>query len=666
MTLVPSRAPELLGVTVPRSALEAGLLVLGLGLGILLWAARRRTVARIHDRMLESITNLATDAIVVMNAKGHIVTWNGGAERIFGYEAREVIDKPIWRMMPAPAEQYAELFRSVADGSLSLPGVPIEMTAARRDGSEFPTEVAVSRWEEHGDVFVLCIFRDISQRKRADAELRASTELAQGVLNGATEVSIIATDSEGTITVFNAGAVRLLGYEAAEVVGRQTPLFLHDSAEIIARALELGTEPGVDVLFSEAREGRSETREWTYVGAHGARVPVLMRVTAMCDDRGELRGFVVVASDLSAQRRAERRYDMANEAFRRAFDAAPLGVVLVRPDLSCLHANPAFVELIGYDLATLREMSMPDLAALTDAETEQLGLEFEGLLNGSAFSHLGEYHLVRADGSTAWATVNTSIIRDEQGDPALFVAHVEDITERRRAHDALVNALDSQMEATRRLEEVDRAKSDFVSMVSHELRTPVTSILGYLELLTDGELGELSANQRGAIDVAHRNATRLEGLISDLLALSRLESTDVVPKIAPVDIGAVVRSAITTMLPAAAKRRQQLVTTVETEGGIVLGDEHQLEQAIVNLIANAVKFTPDEGTITVHAWETAEDVCVSVGDTGIGIPAGEQASVFEKFYRSTQETVRRIQGTGLGLAIVKGTVEQHNGSIGLV
>ncbi len=222
---------------------------------------------------------------------------------------------------------------------------------------------------------------------------------------------------------------------------------------------------------------------------------------------------------------------------------------------------------------------------------------------------------------------------------------------------------DQERQLVVRLKELDQAKSDFVSSVSHELRTPLTSIMGYAEMLRDGEAGELTGEQDGMLAVVERNTERLLALIEDLLTLSRIESGAFRVTLSPVDVGEVVRRAVPAFAPEVAERRIDLGVDVDADLPRVAGDAFQLERVVLNLVSNAVKFTPECGQVrvAVRAVSDGTGAELVVSDTGIGIPVEEQGRLFTRFYRSS--TAKGIRGTGLGLAIVKGVVENHAGTI---
>lgn len=234
-------------------------------------------------------------------------------------------------------------------------------------------------------------------------------------------------------------------------------------------------------------------------------------------------------------------------------------------------------------------------------------------------------------------------------------------------------------EAYDRLKELDRLKSNFLASVSHELRTPLTSIMGYGEMLAEGIAGPLNAEQAEFVQTIRAKSDQLLGLIVSLLDLSKLESGTMAMHRRSVAIADVLREAVSTLTPAAAKKHVRLVASASDDLARLDGDPDRLRQVFINLAENAIKFTSAGGEVRLDARERedeAEDLPglvlvaplrrsleVRVSDTGIGIPESERARVFDAFYQVDQSSTREHGGAGLGLSIVKRLVEAHGGSI---
>ncbi|MGN7246494.1 ATP-binding protein [Janibacter anophelis] len=215
------------------------------------------------------------------------------------------------------------------------------------------------------------------------------------------------------------------------------------------------------------------------------------------------------------------------------------------------------------------------------------------------------------------------------------------------------------------LEDLDRQKSDFTATTSHELRTPLTSIAGYLELLVDGDFGELSPPQVRALDVVSRNVDRLRALIDDLLLLNRLDSgqADTARTRHDVRTGA---ARVTEQLAPVARAAQVRLELVQDDAPIpVSGDAQQFERAVGNLASNAVKFTPAGGSVILRTTRVGQEVHITCADTGMGIPAEDRERLFTRFFRASNAQEGHVPGTGLGLVIVQTIAEAHGGHVEL-
>ncbi len=251
---------------------------------------------------------------------------------------------------------------------------------------------------------------------------------------------------------------------------------------------------------------------------------------------------------------------------------------------------------------------------------------------------------------------------DGQGDDHVVVVF-RDVTERHRAEQALTAALSTELEAVQRLRELERVKSDFVSTVSHELRTPITSIIGYLELLSEGAVGDLDDAQGALVARVERNSHRLLLLVEDLLTLSQVESSRLTITAVPTDLRDVVSAALEAVAWLLGTRSLEVSVDVPDVPVRQDVDPAQLERMLANLLTNAVKFTPDGGRIELRLTVDDDASTLVVTDTGMGIPEAEQGRLFTRFFRSSTATEQAIQGTGLGLTIVQAIVTLHGGTV---
>jgi signal transduction histidine kinase/CheY-like chemotaxis protein len=213
--------------------------------------------------------------------------------------------------------------------------------------------------------------------------------------------------------------------------------------------------------------------------------------------------------------------------------------------------------------------------------------------------------------------------------------------------------------------EIAQMKNEFVSTVSHELRTPLTSIKGYVDLILDGDAGEINDIQREFLGIVKSNSDRLVALINDMLDISRIESGRVVLKIEPIDISDLVYDAVGTFKTIAEQSDIEMAAQIEEGLEPAAADRDRIGQVLTNLVSNAIKYSPGGGTVTVSARQDGDDIVVGVADEGLGISEEDQEQLFSKFYRVDSSHTQEIGGTGLGLSITKSIVELHGGRVWL-
>jgi PAS domain S-box-containing protein len=306
---------------------------------------------------------------------------------------------------------------------------------------------------------------------------------------------------------------------------------------------------------------------------------------------------------------------------------------------------------------------------------EELSRHAERLGTEPVFADIAAASAATEDSATLWQfrrhdgecrtlrmTV-TAVQEDEGGEITGHLCIAEDVTERESAHRALVTALDHERSAVDQLRELERVKADFVATVSHELRTPITSMVGYLELLEDGAAGDLTPAQLSLLERVERNGRRLQLLVEDLLMLSDIEARRMTIHPVATDLRGPVQAAYDALAPLLAGRRLDVSLFLPEQPVVHEADPEQVERLVLNLLTNAVKFTPDGGRVEARLkpGETLSEVVIR--DTGIGIPEQEQDQLFTRFFRSSTATHHAIQGTGLGLTIVQAIAGMHGGEI---
>jgi two-component system phosphate regulon sensor histidine kinase PhoR len=212
------------------------------------------------------------------------------------------------------------------------------------------------------------------------------------------------------------------------------------------------------------------------------------------------------------------------------------------------------------------------------------------------------------------------------------------------------------------LKRTEKIRKDFVANVSHELKTPLTSIKGFVEALQDGAINDpKQANQ--FLSIISQHAERMNKIISDLLQLSLIESEEFQLKIEPFAIKEVIEGVISMLKSSAEKKSQNIEIKLYSEEQKVLADKHRINQALTNLVDNAIRYSPEKSTITIQTEDKGDLIEIAIMDNGIGIPSKDLPRIFERFYTVDKGRSRESGGTGLGLSIVKHIIEVHNGKI---
>ena len=358
---------------------------------------------------------------------------------------------------------------------------------------------------------------------------------------------------------------------------------------------------------------------------------------------------------------ALERAALADDLLRRRSDERMAAIVqqasdvitVLDADLVVRHQTASAGRFLGYEAGTLTGRRLLELVHPDDLPAAE-----------TFFTDLGAQPGVRPEtefrvrsGAGTWVSIEAlgnNLLQDARVHG--IVVTIRDVTKRK----ALEEGLQLQVNE---LTELDRIKSDLVSTVSHELRTPLTTLVGHVEMLTDGDFGELSEDQRWAVQAIDRNSQRLLSLIEDMLTLAKIENGGLGLAVAPTDV----RDLFTDIEAAAAPlaRVKSIDLGLEIGAGLpaVLADRSALERAIMNLLSNAVKFTPEGGHVRLRATHDGANAVFSVADTGMGMSAEDQGRLFTRFFRSPTAMSMAIPGTGLGLAIVKKIVDDHGGTI---
>jgi len=627
----------------------------------------------------KAIFNSANFSSIATDAKGVIQIFNVGAERMLGYTAAEVVDK----ITPAAISDPQEVIARAAELSLELettitPGFEAlvfkasrgiediyELTYIRKDGSRFPAIVSVTALRDAQDTIIgyLLIGTDNTARKQAEEALLKAGALQKAIFNSA-NFSSIATDAQGVIQIFNVGAERMLGYTAAEVVDKITPAAISDPQEVIARAAELSLElettitPGFEALVFKASRGIEDIYELTYIRKDGSRFPAIVSVTALRDAQDTIIGYLLIGTDNTARKQVEEKLRWTEESFRlMVASVTDYAIVMLDPEGRVVSWNAGAERIKGYSAEEIVGQHFSRFYPREDIQSGKPQRDLDVVAAKGQFEDEG--WRVRQDGSTFWANVAFTAIRDQWGNLRGFAMLTRDLTEPMKIEATLTKAKDAADAA-------NQAKSAFLATMSHELRTPMNAILGYSEILME------DAEEKGQEDFIpdlqkiHASGNHLLSLINNILDLSKIEAGKMELFLEFFGISRVIEEVVSTIRPLVEKNANTLQVHCAADLGTMHADLTMVRQSLFNLLSNACKFT-ENGTITLEASREliggVDWIKFSVSDTGIGMAPDQMEKLFQPFVQGDASTSRKFGGTGLGMTITHRFCQMMGGEI---
>ncbi len=486
--------------------------------------------------------------------------------------------------------------------------------------------------------------------------------------------AFVAGDLNGQLTDCNETFRRMLGYEPEEIRKLNskdwTPEKWHALDAEIRRTQVLA-------------RGYSDIYEKEYRRKDGTVFPVELRVILLRDDAGTPYGLWAIVRDITERKQAEETLRQSREQLRQwaeeletIMGSAPVAL-WVAHDPQCNYISGNRMASSFDEASSQANWSANVSSALRwfrdgrELKPEELPMQ-QAALNNTEI-HNTEMELLLQSGRRISLLGSATPLRDAHGRVRGCVGAFLDNTERKRAVEGLRrarNELEQRVrertaelvQANERLQELDRLKSQFLSTMSHELRTPLNSIIGFTGILRQGFAGPVTAEQKKQLELVFASAKHLLSLINDLLDLSRIEAGKVEVEREPFDFAEVVAEVVQSLTPMASQKQLRLVSELPAPAVAVVGDRKRCFQVLLNLANNAVKFTP-RGQVKITAWTQADQLRVTVADTGIGIKPEQMGLLFEAFRQLDGSAKRLYEGTGLGLHLCRKLLALMGGEI---
>ncbi|WP_141502162.1 response regulator [Paenibacillus luteus] len=471
------------------------------------------------------------------------------------------------------------------------------------------------------------------------------------------QYAFIVLDEHYKVTYLNKTAEEMLGYKTEELAGIATPLMFMDLDEIRLEAekltLELGREiqPGLEVFKELRSENFSYEREWTFIHKDGTRIPTLHSSNGLRDRNGRFSGVVGMVLDISDRKHMEKARNRLLDIVESAKDL----IASVSSEGKVVYMNRAGREMLGLQSAvngkySVRDHSQPDMYSEL-VKGAALAKEFGFWESGA--------QLIRSDGEAVHVSMVVVAHQNEDTGELYFSCIARDISEQKLVQEELIRA-------TLEAEEANQAKSSFLALMSHEIRTPLNGIIGLTQLMRKTGL---SASQKDYMDKMNTSSETLLRLINDILDFSKIEAGKVDIERQPFRPDELMHR-ISDQLSVFMGGKEQfefIIATPERLPQSIIGDALRLEQVLLNLCMNAIKFT-NRGHVRlqlelVEESDKAISIRFTIADTGIGMSSDQVDKLFKPFTQADGSTTRKFGGTGLGLVISKSLVELMGGKL---
>ncbi len=624
------------------------------------------------EARFRAVVQVATnEAIIIVDEQGIITFWNQGAEKIYGYSNNEILGSPVVVLTPPENREGHERMLASMHTRDDLPGMrgTVDGMGAHKNGSLFPLELSITRWEIAGARMYGFIVRDITARKEAqdgllvlneqlrerNAELVASRlalEQSEQEFRRLVETmneGVMVRDLQGCFSYANDRLCDILGYARDELLGRCPDEFIaEDDRQILQGQLEQRRE------LEQLREGAYKNYEISWVKRDGTLVITSVSPRPIFDGE-QFQGSFAVIADITQQKKLQQQRREEREFLENIFRTTNDGIVVSDTNGTILRVNTTIEKLLGYDEQEMVGISVLGFFPQED-DAQRQGLEMAERLRREGSLQNWETEWCRKDGSRVSVEINVTFLRDRDGTATGAVAAVRDISARRTIEQHLLQA------------EKLKSLGEMASGVAHDFNNMLTAILGRAQLvkrmlgtvLTQVDTDKAAEIAKGlaVIEDAALDGAETVRRIQDFSRAGTGQRFTEAVDLAEVIKGALEYTRTRWKDDAELKGLRYCIENMFMEPVTVVGNAPELREVFTNLINNSLDAMPNGGTLSFSAECDSQTVTVTVQDTGAGIARPLIDRIFDPFF-----TTKGPQSTGLGMSVSYGIIRRHNGSI---
>ncbi|MFQ4146127.1 PAS domain S-box protein [Chlorogloeopsis sp. ULAP02] len=609
--------------------------------------------------------------------------------KITGYEITELTGKKSSKLLTLTLPQL------IRKRILSGYEKPYEVIVVKKDGSTFAVEMQSKIIPYQGQNIQVLAIRDITERKHTEeilqrrenflrkqnqiiVQLAKSKTLQQGNLQAAlreiTEATAQTVEVERvSVWLYNSERSKIECvdlYDATTHCHSSGMAFWKAHFPVYFQALE--QERSI-AAHDATRDHRTQELSEPYLCVFGIAsllaAPIWLGgvlLGAVCHEHtgcirqwileeenfaGTVADFIGLAIEATERNTAQETLRYSEAQFRAIFERSSVGIGLVDIKAQIVDTNPALCKMLGYSREELCSSNFADYIVKQEGDLEL----YQQLLLGIRDRLEMERRFLHQDGRLVWTQLSVSLISSPNGEPQYFLSMIEDITERKQTELKLCESKEAA-------EAGSRAKSKFLATMSHELRTPLNAIMGLSQLLQQEMAGCLNDKQKEYINCIYSSGEHLLALINDILDLSKVEAGKEELLLSELPVQELCAHVMSTVRDRAEEKGLLLVTEIDEQADICIADERRIKQMLLNLLTNAIKFTP-AGRVSLEVKKLSSTITFTVSDTGIGIDPSHFKYLFEPFKQLDSRLSRQYEGTGLGLALTRKLARLHGGDV---